>query len=84
MNTLIQNSHVITVTTPAGRIESGDGLIIGNIFGVTAYSAAVGDPLELTKIGASLLPKATGAVLTVGVRVAVRPQSWACSASQAN
>ena len=42
----IQNGHVITVTTPAGGITSGEGLIVGSIFGVAAYTAAEGDPLE--------------------------------------
>lgn len=70
MQNYLQNGHVITVTTPAGGITSGDGLIVGNIFGVAAYSAAEGDPLELATTGVYKLPKATGAVLTVGARVA--------------
>lgn len=70
MKNFIQNGHVITVLTPAGGIASGEGMIIGNIFGVAAYSAAVGDPVELATTGVYQLPKATAAVLTVGARVA--------------
>ena len=70
MQNYIQNGHVIIVTTPAGGILSGEGLIVGNIFGVAAYSAAEGDPLELATTGVYKLPKATAAVLTVGARVA--------------
>lgn len=70
MQNYIQNGHVITVTTPAGGILSGEGLIVGNIFGVAAYSAAEGDALELATTGVYKLPKATAAVLTVGARVA--------------
>ena len=70
MQNYIQNGHVITVTTPAGGILSGEGLIVGNIFGIAAYSAAEGDPLELATTGVYKLPKATAAVLTVGARVA--------------
>lgn len=70
MQNYLQNGHVITVTTPAGGILSGEGLIVGNIFGVAAYSAAEGDPLELATTGVYKLPKATAAVLTVGARVA--------------
>jgi len=44
--------------------------IIGNIFGIAAYAAAAGDPLELATIGVYQLPKGTAAVLTVGARVA--------------
>jgi predicted RecA/RadA family phage recombinase len=70
MKTYIQNGHVITVPTPAGGIASGEGMIVGNIFGVAAYSAVEGDPLELATTGVYKLPKATAAVLTVGARVA--------------
>ena len=79
MNTYIQTGHVITVTTPAGGIASGDGLIVGNIFGIAAYSAAEGDPLELATTGVYKLPKASAAVLTVGARVA-----WDNTAKQVN
>lgn len=79
MKTYIQNGHVITVTTPAGGIASDDGLIVGNIFGIAAYSAAEGDPLELATTGVYKLPKATAAVLTVGARVA-----WDNTAKQVN
>ena len=79
MKTYIQNGHVITVATPAGGIASGDGLIVGSIFGIAAYSAAEGDPLELATTGIYKLPKATAAVLTVGARVA-----WDNTAKQVN
>ena len=70
MKNHVQKGDVITVPTPAGGIASGEGLIIGNIFGIAAYAAAVGDPLELATTGVYQLPKATAAVLTVGARVA--------------
>lgn len=79
MKTYIQNGHVITVPTPAGGIASGDGLIVGSVFGIAAYSAAEGDPLELATTGIYKLPKATAAVLTVGARVA-----WDNTAKQVN
>lgn len=79
MKTYIQNGHFITVPTPAGGIASGDGLIVGSIFGIAAYSAAEGDPLELATTGIHKLPKATAAVLTVGARVA-----WDNTAKQVN
>ncbi|UXU76304.1 MULTISPECIES: DUF2190 family protein [unclassified Paracoccus (in: a-proteobacteria)] len=79
MKTYIQNGHVITVPTPAGGIASGDGLIVGNIFGIAAYSAAEGDPLELATTGVYKLPKATATVLAIGARVA-----WDTAAKQVN
>ena len=65
-----QKGDNITVPAPAGGIASGEGAIIGNIFGVAAYSAAVGEPVELATTGVYQLPKATAAVLAVGARVA--------------
>lgn len=70
MQNYIQKGDVITVAAPAGGIASGEGLIISNIFGVAANSAAEGDPVELATTGVFKLPKATAAVLTVGARVA--------------
>ena len=70
MRNYIQNGHIVRVTTPAGGIASGDALIAGSIFGIAAYSAAEGDPLELATTGVYKLPKASAAVLTVGARVA--------------
>lgn len=70
MQNFIQNGHVVTVPAPTGGVACGEGIIVGNIFGVAAYSAAEGDPLELATTGVYKLPKATAAVLTVGARVA--------------
>ena len=79
MKTYIQNGEVITVPAPAGGIASGEGAIIGNIFGIAAYAAAVGEPVELATVGVYQLPKATAAVLTLGARVA-----WDNSAKNIN
>lgn len=70
MKNHIQKGDVITVAAPAGGIGAGEGAIIGNIFGVAAFAAAVGEPVELATTGVYQLPKATAAVLTVGARVA--------------
>lgn len=70
MKNHIQKGDVITVPAPAGGMASGEGAIIGNIFGIAAYAAAVGEPVALATIGVYQLPKATDAVLTVGARVA--------------
>jgi len=70
MKTYLQKSDVITVAAPAGGIASGDGLIVGNIFGIAAFAAAAGEPVELATTGVYQMPKTTAAVLTVGARVA--------------
>lgn len=70
MKNYLQNGHIVRVTTPAGGIASGDALVVGNIFGIAAYSSAEGDPVELSTTGVFQLPKASAAVLAVGARVA--------------
>ena len=70
MKNYLQNGHIVRVTTPAGGIASGDALIVGSVFGIAAYSAAEGDPLELSTTGVYQLPKASAEVLAVGARVA--------------
>ena len=79
MQNYIQNGHVITLAAPTGGIASGEGLIVGNIFGVAAYSAAYGDPVEVAITGVYKLPKASAAVLTVGTCV-----SWDNTAKNIN
>ena len=63
MKNYLQNGHIVRVTTPAGGIASSDALIVGNIFGIAAYSSAEGDPVELSTTGVFQLPKASAAVL---------------------
>jgi predicted RecA/RadA family phage recombinase len=70
MKNYLQNGHIVRVTSPAGGIASGDALIVGSIFGISAYSSAEGDPVELSTTGVFQLPKASAAVLAVGARVA--------------
>ena len=41
MQNYIQNGHVITVAAPTGGTTSGEGLIVGNIFGHAVTSGGV-------------------------------------------
>lgn len=70
--TIYQNGavgHPRAGATVSG-IASGEGVIVGNIFGIAVYAAAVGNPLELATTGVYQRPKDIAAVLTVGARVA--------------
>jgi predicted RecA/RadA family phage recombinase len=69
MKTFIQNGDVITVPAPTGGITSGDGMLVGNLFGVAATTAVEGEPAEVATTGVYSLPKAASAVLTLGARV---------------
>jgi predicted RecA/RadA family phage recombinase len=77
MKTFIQNGDVITVTAPSGGVQSGDGVIVGSLFGVAAFTAAEGDPVEIATRGVYVLPKEPTAVIAAGDQVA-----WDATAKQ--
>ena len=70
MKTFIQNGDVITVTAPAGGVTSGQAVLVGNLFGVAATTAAEGESVEIATVGVYELPKLASAVIGAGVRVA--------------
>lgn len=70
MKTFIQNGDVITVTAPTGGVASGDGAIVGSLFGVAAFTAAEGEVVEIATRGVYLLPKNPTAVIAAGAQVA--------------
>ena len=65
MKTFIQNGDVITVTAPAGGVASGDGVIVGSLFGIAAFTAAEGEAVEIATRGVYILPKEPTAVIAV-------------------
>ena len=71
MKNFVQEGDVVTVATPVGGVSSGDGLLIGALFGVSAADAAAGDPVALATVGVFSLPKASAAAFTQGA-----PVSW--------
>ena len=77
MKTFIQNGDVITVTAPSGGVASGDGVIVGSLFGVAAFTAAEGEAVEITTRGVYVLSKEPTAVIAVGAQVA-----WDAGAKQ--
>lgn len=51
MKNFIQPGDVITVPAPTGGVSSGDGVLIGKLFGVATYSAAEGADVEIRREG---------------------------------
>jgi predicted RecA/RadA family phage recombinase len=70
MKTFIQNGDVITVTAPSGGVASGDGVIVGSLFGVAAFTAAEGEAVEIATRGVYVLSKEPTAVIAAGDQVA--------------
>ncbi len=70
MKNFIQNGDMISVTAPAGGIASGQGILVGNLFGVAAKTAAEGESVEIATVCVYELPKAPATVIAAGARVA--------------
>jgi predicted RecA/RadA family phage recombinase len=70
MKNFIQNGHMISVTAPAGGVASGQGIVVGNLFGVAAKAAVEGEGVEIATTGVYELPKAPATVIGQGARVA--------------
>ena len=68
MKNFIQPGNTITLTAPYA-VASGDGLLVGAIFGVAAGSAASGDPVEAALIGVFDITKVGSQAWTVGAKV---------------
>ncbi|MBX6330069.1 MAG: DUF2190 family protein [Pseudolabrys sp.] len=70
MKNFIQRGDVITVTAPTGGVTSGQGVLVGNLFGVAATTVAEGESVEIATVGVYELPKLVSAVIAAGARVA--------------
>jgi predicted RecA/RadA family phage recombinase len=70
MKNYIQRGDMITITVPSGGVISGQGVLVGNLFGVAAKNAAEGESVEIATVGVYELPKLASAVIAAGARVA--------------
>lgn len=62
MKNFVQPGNVITFTGLTGGHLSGDFVVVGAAFGVSAYNVAEGAEGELACGGVYTFPKATGAI----------------------
>ncbi len=69
MNSFIQPGNVLTLTAPAGGVESGKGYKIGQLFVVAAEDAAAGAAFEGMVAGVYELPKLSAQAWTEGALV---------------
>ncbi len=61
MKNYIQPGNVLPLTMPAA-VKSGDGVLVGTLFGVAAIDGASGAVVDCALTGVYELPKATGAI----------------------
>ena len=67
MKNYVQEGERIVVPAPAA-VTSGDGVVVGTLFGVAGGSAALNEDVVLSLEGVFILPKAAGAI-TLGAAV---------------
>ena len=67
MKTFRQQGDTVTVTAPA-TVVSGQGVLVGDLFGAALSDVAYGQPVEIQVEGVIGLPKAAGTI-NEGVRV---------------
>ena len=68
MKNYVQPGNTITLTAPYA-VSSGDGLLVGAIFGVAAGTAIVGDPVETALEGVYDLKKVASQAWAAGDRI---------------
>lgn len=77
MKNYIQEGRMITVAAPVGGVTSGDGVMIGALFGVASKTAAAGETVTIAPEGVFDLPKLASGIITTGAKV-----SWGDTAKQ--
>lgn len=79
MKNYIQEGRMVTLAAPAGGVTSGDGVVIGALFGIASKTAAASETLTIATEGVFDLPKLASAVIAAGAKV-----SWDDAAKQVN
>jgi predicted RecA/RadA family phage recombinase len=69
MKTFIQPGHTLTVVAPTGGVVSGEGLLIGALFGIAATDAAEGAEVEILTEGVVEIAKTSALAIGVGDRL---------------
>ena len=68
MKNYVQPGNTITLAAPYA-VASGDGLIVGAIFGVASGAAALGEPVEAALVGVFDLTKVGSQAWTAGAKI---------------
>ena len=68
MKNYVQPGNTLNLTAPYA-VTSGDGLLVGSIFGIASVDAALGEPVETALTGVFDLTKVGSQAWTVGAKV---------------
>ena len=85
MKNYIQEGDVLTFTAPSDSsdtdLSSGDGVLIGSIFGVCVTDVAMGDSGQMKTEGVFELPKTSAQAWTVGAKIYWDDTNKVCTTS---
>lgn len=68
MKNYVHPGNIITLTAPYA-VVSGDGLLVGSIFGIATGTAALGESVETALVGVFDITKIGSQAWTVGAKV---------------
>ena len=68
MKNYVQPGNTVTLTAPYA-VTSGDGLLVGSIFGIASADTALGEPVETALTGVFDITKVGSQAWTVGAKV---------------
>jgi predicted RecA/RadA family phage recombinase len=68
MRNSIQTGDVVTIPAPAA-VSSGDGVLVGTLFGIAATDAESGADVAIKTTGVFTLPKTSAQAWTVGAAI---------------
>ena len=68
MRNFIQTGDIVTILAPAA-VSSGDGVLVGTLFGIAATDAEFGDNVAIKTTGVFTLPKTSTQAWTVGAAI---------------
>ncbi len=69
MKNYVQPGNTLTIPAVAAAVVSGQGLLVGSMFGVVSGDAAIGEDAELQLVGVFDLAKVAATAIGQGVQV---------------
>lgn len=69
MRNYIAYGYTVTIAAPTGGVVSGEGVMVGRLFGVALSDAAAGQEVALQTRGVVRLPKTSALAIAVGDRL---------------
>ena len=67
--TYVQPGHTLTIAAPTGGVLSGQGVLIGTLFGIAQYDAVEGADVEILTEGVVEIGKTSALQINVGDRL---------------